>query len=90
MRKTHEVLRLSFEGKLGIRAIARSLRVSPSAVGDAGLAGKAAPIPERPRPWWRRNSPTARHSDNGITTALWIFCVLLTEGLCLLATTFLC
>jgi transposase len=50
MRKIREVLRLAFDAGLGIRAIARSLKVSPSTVGDylrrAELAGVAWPLPD--------------------------------------------
>jgi len=49
MRKIEEVLRLSFDGRLGLRAIAQSLRISPSTVGDylrrARAAGLSWPLP---------------------------------------------
>ena len=51
MRKIHRVLRLFLEAGLSIRAIARSLQVSPSTVGDyirrARTAGLSWPLPER-------------------------------------------
>ena len=50
MRKIHSTLRLFFEAGLSIRAIARTLRVSPSTVGDsirrAQVAGLSWPLPE--------------------------------------------
>ena len=50
MRKIHNTLRLFFEAGLSIRAIARTLRVSPSTVGDyirrAQVAGLSWPLPE--------------------------------------------
>ena len=50
MRKIHSTLRLFFEAGLSIRAIARTLRVSPSTVGDyirrAKVAGLSWPLPE--------------------------------------------
>lgn len=50
MRKIREVLRLFFAASLSIRAIARSLQVSPATVGDyirrAEVAGLTWPLPE--------------------------------------------
>ena len=50
MRKIHTTVRLSFEAGLSARAIARTLRVSPSTVGDylrrAQVAGLSWPLPE--------------------------------------------
>lgn len=50
MRKIHLVLRLFCEARLSIRAIARSIQVSPSTVGDyirrAAAAGLGWPLPE--------------------------------------------
>ena len=50
MRKIHSTLRLFFEAGLSIRAVARTLRVSPSTVGDsirrAKVAGLSWPLPE--------------------------------------------
>ena len=50
MRKIHRVLRLFFEAGLSIRAIARSIEVSPSTVGEyirrANTAGLSWPLPE--------------------------------------------
>ena len=49
MRKIREVLRLYFAAALSIRAIARSLRTSPSTVGEyrrAQVAGVSWPVPE--------------------------------------------
>ena len=50
MRKIHSTVRLFFEAGLSIRAIARTLRVSPSTVGDyirrAQVAGLSWPLPE--------------------------------------------
>ena len=51
MRKIHLVLRLFFEAKLSIRAIARSIGASPATVGDyirrARVAGLITwPLPE--------------------------------------------
>ena len=50
MRKIREVLRLYFAAALSVRAIARSLRVSPSTVGDylrrAEVAGLTWPLPD--------------------------------------------
>ena len=50
MRKTREVLQLRFAAALSGRAIARSLRVSPSTVEDyvrrAEVAGLGWPVPE--------------------------------------------
>ena len=50
MRKIHSTVRLFFEAGLSIRAIARTLRVSPSTVGDyirrAKVAGLSWPLPE--------------------------------------------
>ncbi len=49
MRKIHEVLRLAHEQGLGIRAISRSIKASPSTVGDylrrAKVAGVTWPLP---------------------------------------------
>ena len=49
MRKIHEVLRLAFESKLSIRAIARCVNASPATVGDyvrrAKRAGLSWPLP---------------------------------------------
>ncbi|MBT8421359.1 MAG: IS21 family transposase [Gammaproteobacteria bacterium] len=49
MRKIHEVLRLSHERGLGIRAISKSINASPSTVGDylrrAKVAGLTWPLP---------------------------------------------
>ena len=50
MRKIHTTLRLFFEAGLSIRAIARTLRISPSTVGEylrrAQVAGLSWPLPE--------------------------------------------
>ena len=50
IRKIHRVLRLFFEARLSIRAIARSIQASPSTVGDyirrAEVAGLSWPLPE--------------------------------------------
>ena len=50
MRKIHRVLRLFFEAGLSIRAIARSIQVSPSTVGEyirrANTAGLSWPLPD--------------------------------------------
>jgi transposase len=50
MRKIHLVLRLFFEARLSIRAIARSVKASPSTVGDyirrAKAAGLGWPLPQ--------------------------------------------
>ena len=50
MRKIREVLRLYFAAALSVRAMARSLRVSPSTVGDylrrAEVAGLTWPLPD--------------------------------------------
>ncbi|MGH8526458.1 MAG: helix-turn-helix domain-containing protein [Gammaproteobacteria bacterium] len=50
MRKIQEILRLSFEARLGIRAIAQSLGISPSTVGDhlrrAQATGLKWPLPQ--------------------------------------------
>lgn len=49
MRKIQAILRLSLEGRLGIRAIAQSLQISPSTVGDylrrTRVAGLSWPLP---------------------------------------------
>ncbi len=49
MRKIQAILRLSLEGRLGIRAIAQSLQISPSTVGDylrrTRAAGLSWPLP---------------------------------------------
>lgn len=50
MRKIQEILRLSFEARLGIRAIGQSVGISPSTVGDhlrrAQAAGLSWPLPQ--------------------------------------------
>jgi transposase len=50
MRKIHLVLRLFFEARLSMRAIARSIQASPATVGDyirrAKAAGLTWPLPD--------------------------------------------
>lgn len=50
MRKIHEVLRLAFESKLSIRAIARCVNASPATVGDYVRRAKEAELDCWPLP----------------------------------------